>query len=258
MLKINKYLKEIQGRIFYLFSSFVLTFLLFYTWNEDIFYILNCILPAAENLALPASSTEYTLSCRKFIYTDVTEAFYTSIVLSFGVSLYLVLPMAIYHLWSFLVPSFFMKERISLNKYIYLTLFLYLGASIGMIYCIYPVFWNFFINFETTEEFIKIYCEMRVSSYVYFILKLCFFVHILFQCPIAFMLLLKYKILNFVKLLESRRLIYFTLLLSIAFFTPPDFVTQLFISIFFYIFIEFLFLLGFIYLRYTPSDWQNQ
>lgn len=262
MFVINKYLKEIRSRIVYFIFSFTFTFLIFYIWNEDLFYFLNWVMPPSTNtniscsvpIVLPESNEIEDLSStytRKFIFTDVTEAFYTSIWLAAGFTVYLLCPLFIYHYFAFLLPSLFYRERINFIKYFFLILFFYGLASSIVISILFPIFWNFFMNFEKIQDFIQIYCEVRVSSYVYFILKISFFTHIFFQLPCLFILLIRYKIVEFTTVVEGRRILYFIILLITAFFTPPDIFIQFFLSLLFIFFLEVFFFLHFISIRYT-------
>ena len=167
----------------------------------------------------------------QFIFTDITEAFRTSLLLSFGFSFYIQIPLIIYNIWSFFVPSLFQNERKILSYFCFFFLFLYILATLIIINFIFPFLCNFFLNFETKTDFLDIHCEARISSYISFIFKLCCISHLFFQLPFFSLLFFQLRLFNISDILIHRRFIYWCFILLSAIIAPPDLFIQSLISI---------------------------
>lgn len=181
----------------------------------------------------------------QFIFTDITEAFRTSLSLSLGFAFYIQIPLIIYNIWSFFIPSLFQHERKIFLHFCFFFLFLYILATLIIINFIFPFLWNFFLNFETKTDFLDIHCEARISSYISFIFKLCFISHLLFQLPFFSLLFFQFELFNISDIFIHRRLIYWCIILLSAMIAPPDLFIQSSISITFIFILEisFFFLL---------------
>lgn len=186
----------------------------------------------------------------EFIFTNVTEAFHTSLYIGIFFAFYFTIPLFLYQIWSFFVPSFYSQERIFLTYFLVFNFSLQSCGFWTIIFFIYPLFWNFFVDFEIITQFIKIQSEIRVSSYVYFISKICLFTHLVFQLPIVFFFIVKYKIIQLHTLLSVRRILYFIIFLCVAFISPPDFIIQFVISFVFIVQFELCIFFWFVYLQY--------
>ena len=167
----------------------------------------------------------------QFIFTDITEAFRTSLLLSFGFAFYIQIPFIIYNIWSFFVPSLFEHERKIFSYFCFFFLFLYILATLIIINFIFPFLCNFFLNFETKTDFLDIHCEARISSYISFILKLCCISHLFFQLPFFSLLFFQLRLFNISDLFIHRRFIYWCFIFFSAMIAPPDLFLQSLISI---------------------------
>lgn len=189
----------------------------------------------------------------QFIFTDITEAFRTSLSLVFGFTCYIHIPFIVYHLWSFFIPSLFFYERKIFSQFCFFFLSLYTLATFSVIVYIFPILWNFFLNFETITEFLDIHCEARISSYYSFILKICLISHLFFQLPFFILIFLYFKFLNIFNILTNRRWIYWFILLFSATIAPPDALMQFIISSFMLFVLEISFFFILLYSQYKAN-----
>ena len=119
MYKIEKYFEELFRRILFFIFSLILTLSFFYWWSFDLFLFLSESLfqenhHTSHEFFSESSQTfrnSHQDSIHKFIFTDITEAFQTSLGISFLSTLCLQIPFFVYTIWAFLVPSFFKQER---------------------------------------------------------------------------------------------------------------------------------------------------
>ena len=209
----------------------------------------------SENLGAPYKKNQY--ESRKFIFTDITEAFRTSLSLAIGFTCYIHVPFLIYQIWSFFVPSLFCQERQKFSRFCFLLLFLYFLATFSIISLIFPVLWNFFLNFETTTEFLDIHCEARISSYISFIFKTCILSHFIFQLPFFSLLFLEFQIFSIFDIMSNRRFIYWCILLLSALIAPPDFLIQFFISFFLILLLEIGFFIILLFTQYALGSMEQ-
>ncbi len=249
MYIINYYLKEIRFRLFYLVFSFFVTSSYVYIFSDEFFYIITNVFFHYKpknmlnefNYINGWNQVQFVQNLqnhRDFIFTDIPEAFHTSITLALGLSLYFVVPFIVYHLWSFLLPSFWQKERKTFSTDCLFFLLFYLFASLTAYFIVFPVFWHFFLNFEILGDFVNIRCEARISSSISFLFKIYFLTHLLFKIPFMIFLLLKYKWLTLNFLFTNRRFLYFIIVITTALLSPPEIFTQCFLCLICILFFE--------------------
>lgn len=235
MYKIEKYLEELFRRTLFFIFSFLLTFTLFYSWSFDLFLFLS------ESLNLDgsqkdlvegfSSGPEMHHGIHKFIFTDITEAFQTSLSISFIMTFCFHIPFFIYTLWCFCVPSFLDEERSLFTLFILLFLGVYSIACGVMVVVFFPKIWHFFLTFQLYDSSLQIECEPRISSFSSFLWKTFLFTQALFQIPLMLFISLFYEFLHHSFFFESRRIIYWILLSVCAFIAPPDFFVQFYFSL---------------------------
>jgi sec-independent protein translocase protein TatC len=218
---------------------------------DDLFYIFTNFLfeieqrekssflafQAQENILQPIEQKSKFQSesqiIPKFIFTDITEAFHTSLGISFTSTLCLQIPFLLYTFWAFLVPSFLEKERKVFTFFCFLFLGVYSLAWYLMIGFVFPKVWEFFLTFQLYDSSIHIECEPRISSFSSFLWKTFLFTQAIFQIPFWLFVSLFYEYLHISLFFDSRRFIYWILLSFSAFTAPPDLFVQFYLSLFF-------------------------
>lgn len=161
------HIKELKLRIFYLTISFLCTFFSCYYYSFEMIYLFVKPFLAYE---------------KNFIFTDLTEAFYTTIKLNFIISIYTLIPFLIYQFWCFVIPSSFLKERKKYN-FFFLTIFVLFNLSLIFVYfLLLPELYKFLLNFEVNTNFMTIQLEARIHSYVELACKIFFFLVYYFKC----------------------------------------------------------------------------
>ena len=223
---------EVKLRMLYLVFSFLITFLICYYYSFEILYLfVKPLLNYNKN----------------FIFTDLTEAFYTTIKLNFIISILTLIPSFVYHVWCFYIPSTFKQERKKYN-FFFSAILVLLGASLIFIYFIVlPELYKFLLYFEISTNFMSIQLEARIQSYVNLAFKIFLVFSLFFQIPLIFSVLFKYGFISSCFLVKNRWQIFFANLLLAAFLCPPDLVTQITLTLFFQIIFEILLLSTFLF-----------
>ena len=226
----NYQFSEVKLRIGYIILSFLITFLTCYYYYFEIIYIFS----------KPFLNYE-----KNFIFTDLTEAFYTSIQISYFFSLYLISPLFIYQLWCFFIPSRFQNERKNV-KFTFFFIFICLLLSVLVVYfIILPKLYKFLLTFQIKTSLVTIELEARIKSYVELACKIFILFTIIFILPIVVLVSMKTNKLKIHALPKNRLKIFFCILIVSSIISPPDVFTQIGVSFFFQFVFETLLFLGF-------------
>ncbi len=224
--------KELKLRGYYLGFSFLITFFICYYYSFEILYLF----------VKPFLSYE-----KNFIFTDLTEAFYTTIKLSFIISFYILIPFIIYQFWCFFIPSSFLEQRQKYN-FFFITIVILLLMSVSFIYfLVLPELYKFLLDFEITTNFMNIQLEARIQSYVELACKIFLFFSILFQVPLFCIIAFQYDLITSDFLVKNRSHIFLLNLFLSAFISPPDILTQILLALCLQITCEILILIMFIF-----------
>jgi len=226
------HVKELKLRTCYLGFSFLITFFICYYYSFEIVYLF----------VKPFLNYE-----KNFIFTDLTEAFYTTIKLNFVLSIYILIPFLIYNVWCFIIPSTFLEERKTYN-FFFSTILILLAISICFIFFFFlPEFYKFLLHFEINTSFMIIKLEARIQSYVQLACNIFFFSSVIFQIPLFFFIAFQQKLITSDFLIKNRSQVLFINLLLAAFISPPDLLTQIILALCLQFTFEILLLTLFIY-----------
>jgi len=216
---------EIKIRFFYLITSFISTILIIAVYFEDLMFLL--IKPLIENGITGVNPYH-------FIFTEVTEAFETILFFSLGFGAILILPFMVYHLWAYVLPSFYITERKKLTQYCaFMIIFLVLSNAINY-YLIIPQIWSFFMNYETNHALLSIQHETRILSSIKFLFRMIWWFILIGQFPIITYWAISMKWICWGSLKNKRRYFWVFSILFAALFSVPEIWTQ-FLIIFLFI-----------------------
>ena len=133
MYQLSSHFLEIRLRVFYLLLSLILTIITSYYYQFEILYIIG----------RPFLELDH-----KFVLIDLTEALYTILRICGIISLLIILPFFIYHLWCFYIPSRYQFERKTINKFSIIFFFLLFVELLMLYFVIFPKICEFLLNFE--------------------------------------------------------------------------------------------------------------
>jgi len=242
MAPIHYYLFEIKSRFFYLIFSIISTFLISYSYPLEIVYIIG---------------KPFVESQQTFVFFELTEAFYTLLRISTLITFLVIIPLFIYHFWTFFIPSFYQSERQKINFLLVLGFFFLIGEILFTYFLLIPKMCNFLLSFEITattqnssfslDPVISVEFTARIASYVKLIVKFSSVILFLFQLPFGICLLYAKKLLHVSSFCNNRKILSGVSLLLSAFLVPPDVISQLVVAILFYFIFEILIFIGFFF-----------
>lgn len=205
-----KYFLEIRNKLILLTITFFSTLLICYFYKEALLFLVTQMHLNDKNLY--------------FIFTDVTELFSVYFRLILFVSIQVTLWYFFYHLFSFLSTALYSYEFKFLN-------FLWTSGSFFFVlsfflssYIIIPFGWNFFLSFQTQQNF---YFEARICEYFSFYVNTYVLCSVYCQLFTFLFLFLAEIQRNYLYIKKYRKLYYYSFLIFATLMTPPDLISQL-------------------------------
>jgi sec-independent protein translocase protein TatC len=177
-----------------------------------------------------------------FIFTNVSEVFYSHLSLIFFVSFQVLFLYFIYHSFAFLTPALFYKEYYNTIFLLKVVVFVW-GFSVVMThFALVPLSWKFFLSFQSATKvyFSSLYFEAKLNEYLNFYISLCYLSIVYCQLFVIFFLLLSYTNTSLIAIKKFRKLNYYIFVIFSTLISPPDILSQVLLSTFTIILYEFL------------------
>ncbi len=221
-LPLTEHLEELRKRLIRSFIALGIGAALCYNWAEDIYKAL--LRPLL--VQLPGNS--------RLIFTELTEAFLTYFKVALWGGFVLASPVIFYHIWRFVSPGLYRRERkVVLICIAWSTVGLLAGMAFGFFVAIPQVF-SFFLGFGRSV----IVPMPSMKDSLSLILRLLFIFGVMFELPLLLYLLGRAGILTPALLRKGRKAAVLGVLLLAAVLTPPDVASQFLIAIPLYILYE--------------------
>jgi len=234
-LNLFNHILEIAWRLYYILWTIFFSFISCLIFFQELSYLLTK--PLLNLIILESNS---------FIYTHMTEIFFTWLNNSFFISLLCSLPVIYIHIWLFIIPGLYEFERKKVFYYLSgsLTL-LILGFLLGY-YILIPLTWKFFLELEFNSPLLMIKFIPKINEYFEILISTGIWLILSFQLPLLFLILVKWNLISLEKFIYSRHLSILYCLIIGALLSPPDVYSQLFMALptwFFYEFTIFILIL---------------
>ncbi len=205
-------------------------------------------LPILENLtgAPDESGTGRLQVVGHLISTDVAAPFFVPLKLAIFLALCTAMPYVLHQIWSFVAPGLYLREkRFALPLLISSITLFYLGMVFAY-FLVFPLVFAFFAGM--TPE--KVVWMTDINSYLSFVIKMFFAFAIVFEIPIAIVLLTATGIVQIKTLKKGRPYIFVGCFIIGMLLTPPDVISQFLLAVPAWI----LFELGLIFARMIRRD----
>ena len=224
MLVILNHWYELKLRLVYVMVTFLATFVTSYLYSDILMYVY--VFPFVVRF-----------DEKKFIFTNLGEAFSSCLSISLHVSLAVTFFFFVYSVSSFFKPGLYKKE-LHLLRMCSKLLIVNIFFSVCFVYFIVlPGVINFFSHFESSHLF-ELTLEAKISDYLELVLQCLFWVSIAFQTPIAIFLFIYLNIINASDLVRKRKEFIIVCFIAGALLSPPDIFTQLLIAVPLWVFLE--------------------
>ncbi|SFT68585.1 Sec-independent protein translocase TatC [Lishizhenia tianjinensis] len=158
----------------------------------------------------------------------MTSQFSYALLISFLGGFIIAFPYVFYQLWSFVKPGLRQNERKTFSGIVfYVSLLFFFGVLFGY-FVVAPMCVQFFGEFRISPD---IETNPGIDSYVSLITSTVFYTGLLFLLPVVIFLLSKIGIVTPAFLKKYRKHAIVGVLVLSAIITPPDFISQIIVSI---------------------------
>lgn len=205
-----EHLIELRSRILKSLAAVVIVFIpLFYYANPIYSYISEPL-----RKYLPKDST--------MIATQVAAPFLAPFKLSMVLAIFIAIPYILHQIWSFVSPGLYSSERKIAVPLLFSSILLFYCGIAFAFYAVFPVIFSFFTSVAPAG--VKVMTD--INSYLDFVLKLFFAFGVVFEIPIAIILLVSSGITTVEALKKKRPYVIVGCFVVGMLLTPPDIFSQ--------------------------------
>ncbi len=165
------HLEELRKRLIVCFVAVGIGFVAAYGFKEKLFQVLT------------APLIRVMKSGDTLIFTNLPEAFFAYLKVSFLAGLMLAAPVILYQFWMFVAPGLYKRERRVLLPIVFLSTLFFLGGALFGYFFVFPWGFKFFLAFAT--EHIRPLPSMR--EYLSFSAMMLLAFGIVFEMPLVLM-----------------------------------------------------------------------
>jgi len=208
-MHLTEHLEELRKRIIYTLIALIIFLVGSFIYVQDIYKWL--IRDLNHKLAVLGPS----------------EILWVYFMISGVIAIALTIPIAAYQTWRFVKPALSEKERKTTISYIPGLFFLFIaGLSFGY-FVVYPTVLKFLLSLSE-GQFETIFTS---EKYFKFMINLTLPFGFLFEIPLVVMFLTSIGIINPMILSKARKISYFLIVLTSVLITPPDFISDILVTV---------------------------
>lgn len=206
---------ELRTRFIRIFAVVFVVFLALVGFSRKIYDLISNPLVAL----LPDNAS--------MIATDVASGFLAPIKLSFIVALFISVPFVIGQLWGFVSPALYKHEKRAVIPLLLSAIVLfYVGVAFAYFVVLVPAL-KFLVLFAPDN----VLPMTDIESYLNFVIKLFLVFGVMFEIPVATLLLVLMRVVTPQSLAQKRRYIIVGCFFVAAIVTPPDGASMLMLAI---------------------------
>ena len=222
------HLLELRQRLMRVLLIVLLIFLALFYFANDLYTYLSAPLTAL----LPEGTS--------MIATDVTSPFFAPFKLTLVAAIFLAMPVILHQIWGFIAPGLYQNEKRLAVPLLVSSVFLFYAGIAFAYFVVFPLIFGFFTS--VGPENVDVMTD--ISSYLNFVLKLFFAFGIVFEIPIATLLLIWTGASTPDSLAQKRAYVVVGCFVLGMLLTPPDIISQSLLAVPMWLLFELGILMG--------------
>ncbi|RDE18718.1 twin-arginine translocase subunit TatC [Motiliproteus coralliicola] len=188
------------------------------------------------------------------IATDVTSPFFAPFKLTLVLAIFAAIPFILHQIWSFIAPGLYQHEKKIAIPLLISSIFLFYAGVAFAYFVVFPLIFGFFTS--TGPENVAMMTD--ISSYLNFVLKLFFAFGIVFEIPIATLLLVWSGVTSVESLKDKRAYIIVCCFVVGMLLTPPDVISQTLLALPMWLLFESGIILAGIFVRRGDDEYDDE
>ena len=184
------------------------------------------------------------------IATDVTSPFFAPFKLALVLAVFIGIPYILHQIWSFIAPGLYENEKHLAVPLLISSIFLFYAGIAFAYFVVFPLVFGFFTS--VGPENVAVMTD--ISSYLNFVLKLFFAFGVVFEIPIATLLLIWSGATTAESLGEKRAYVIVGCFVVGMLLTPPDIISQSLLALPMWLLFEVGLIMGRIFVRNTDEE----
>jgi sec-independent protein translocase protein TatC len=161
------------------------------------------------------------------IATAVASPLLTPFKLTFFAALFLVMPIVLFQVWTFIAPGLYKKEkRFAIPLFMTSILLFYSGIAFAY-FVVFPLMFGFFTS--VAPEGVEV--QTDIAQFLDFITTIVFAFGIAFEVPVATVLVVWAGLTDTKKLGKARPYVFLMAFVAGMFLTPPDIISQTLLAV---------------------------
>ena len=223
-MPLMQHLVELRRRVLYAAGAFLVAFGICVYFADQIYAFL-----AAPLMAELAARGEDP----RMIYTALWEAFFNQIKVGFFGGLMLSFPFIAVQIWMFVAPGLYKREKKAFAPFLVATPVLFAAGAAMAYYGIFPLAWNFFVDYQTDGSDGSVPTELlpKISEYLSIVMKMIFAFGLSFELPVLLLLMSRAGLVSAKGLMAKRKYAIVAIVTVAAIITPPDVFSQIGLAI---------------------------
>ncbi|MCL5024236.1 MAG: twin-arginine translocase subunit TatC [Nitrospirae bacterium] len=216
------HLSELRKRIVVSLIALLITFIVAFSYSENIFELLTLPLRSEVSFSLHNPYISFVPSKIKnpsLVFLAPAEAFWMHLKVSFVAGLLLSLPVILHQFWKFISPGLLPRERKYIAPFVVSATSLFLVGAAFCFLFVLPFAMGFLLTYKTAS----MTPMLSVGNYVDFCLKFILAFGAVFELPIIIVLLTRMGIVTPKTLAKNRKYAVLLAFVVAAILTPtPD------------------------------------
>ncbi|MEM7492685.1 MAG: twin-arginine translocase subunit TatC [Pseudomonadota bacterium] len=184
--------------------------------------------PLLQEAVIERGKTDFEL-----IYTAPLEVFFVQLKLALFGGLFLSFPILAWQLYAFVAPGLYKNEKGAFLPFLIAAPILFSLGVLFVYFGMLPLIARFALSFEQLggDGVAAIVPQIKVSEYLSLVIALLVAFGLSFQLPVVLSLLGKAGIVGSKTLRKGRKYALVGILAAAAFFTPPDVISQIMLTV---------------------------